>query len=224
MSRFRQEAGAVGTTQPAPRFRALLSTEKRGLRTLRIRMRTRRVERERARRRARYPNEWNGERGSGVVGGGDDRANDDVRWWGKDSVRTRHVFETLKQSLISWTNPRHPRECVCTCKGRRGDGQWCSLYSARRKILVRYNVYTETRPRRRPRPYLPSSTCSCELFFVFITIPLWQRSIRYRGVDGICKYWLLCLLTSIGKLFEKKRKSYVDGILLNSGQFFFLEL
>lgn len=54
MSRFRQEAGAVGTTQPAPRFRALLSTEKRGLRTLRIRMRTRRAERERARRGARY--------------------------------------------------------------------------------------------------------------------------------------------------------------------------
>lgn len=39
MSRFRQEAGAVGTTRPAPRFRALLSNGEKTW-TLRIRMRT----------------------------------------------------------------------------------------------------------------------------------------------------------------------------------------
>lgn len=59
----------------------------------------------------------------------------------------------------------------------------CSLYSARQKILVRYNVYVrtalaETRPcrrRPRPRPYLPST---CIHLFIFITI-LPREKYRY---------------------------------------------
>lgn len=84
------------------------------------------------------------ERRSGGSGGTSERTATRVVGEGQRNVRdtfSRHRPRQIR--LISWTNPRrHPRECVCTCKGWLGDGQWCSLYSARRKIVVRYNVYT----------------------------------------------------------------------------------
>lgn len=192
MSRFRQEAGAVGTTRPAPRFRALLSNGEKTW-TLRIRMRTHverntgasergRAIRERAKRRQGI-----GSGGVGGVGGVGGRASERRReWWGKDSVTYETRFrDTDRGRFVSFRGRIHdatPANVSARVKGGQGtaNGAVCIPLDGKQSFVTMC-TQRDSSSSTSSTLYLPSSTfCSRVFFFVFITIPLRQRSIRYR--------------------------------------------